>query len=106
MMKYTVGVDDNFHFMDEAERDVAGEYESAEEAVVAAREIVEKSLKWLFREGMTAAALFDHYRNFGDDPFIVSEDRNCHFSAWIYAEQRSREICAQTDQVETSAAID
>jgi hypothetical protein len=92
-MKYLIKVDDNFHYMDESERSDAGGFENAEAAVKAAREIVDKSLLHLYREGMTADELYEYYQDFGDDPFIVTDDQNCQFSAWRYAEQKCREIC-------------
>ncbi len=92
-MKYRIAVDDNFHFMDESERDFAGEYENADDAINAAKEIVDKSLKWLYKEGMTADKLFGVYMDYGDDPFIISEDKDCKFSAWTYAEKRCEDLC-------------
>lgn len=93
-MKYIVKTDDNFHYMDESERYIAGGFETAEEAIKSAKEIVDKSLKFLYREGMTTEELYDYYQDFGDDPFIVSDDKNCYFSAWKYAESKCKEICS------------
>ena len=49
-MKYTVFVDDNFHFMDEGERCKLGEFKSAEAAIAAARKIVDEFLKGSYTE--------------------------------------------------------
>ncbi len=92
-MKYTVLCDDNFHYMDESDRSTLGQYDSAEEAVAAAKAIVDRSLRFIYRPGMTAESLYDHYTDFGDDPFIRSDDPACVFSAWTYARQRCPEIC-------------
>lgn len=45
--------------------------------------------------GRTAEELFDAYTMMGEDPFIVQTGPNgITFSAWDYAEQRCKEICA------------
>src|SRR5580698_6001814 len=92
-MKYTVICDDNFHYMDETQRAPHGQYDSAEAALAAARAIVDRFLLFTYRPGMTADELYGHYTDFGDDPFIRSDDPSCVFSAWDYAKERSREIC-------------
>ena len=92
-MKYTLFCDDNFHFMDEAERDVVGDFESAEAAIAAAKQIVDRDLLDAHKPGMSADELYDHYTSFGSDPFIRSDDRSCEFSAWDYARSRCSEIC-------------
>jgi hypothetical protein len=92
-MKYTVLCDDNFHYMDEGERSAHGQYDSAEAAIAAAKAIVDRSLLFIYRPGMTADVLYDHYTDFGDDPFIRSDDPTCVFSAWTYAQERCPEIC-------------
>ena len=92
-MTFKVFVDDNFHFMDEEERDLHGEYGTREEAVAAARAIVNASLADLYREGMSAEQLLEQYKSFGDDPFVAPSDDSTRFSAWDYASERCREIC-------------
>jgi hypothetical protein len=92
-MSYKVLVDDNAHYMDESARYTLGEFASAAEALAAARAVVEDDLKELYRPGMSAAELFRHYTTFGRDPFIVSNDPDCTFSAWDYARTRSQELC-------------
>jgi hypothetical protein len=82
-MKYTVFIDDNFHYMDESYRCKHGDFETGEEALEAAKRIVDESLASLHTEGMTASKLYDHYVTFGDDPFIIPEDESCKFSACI-----------------------
>ena len=39
-------IDDNFHYMDEDERCDSGTFKTYEEAVSAAKEIVDRSLRW------------------------------------------------------------
>ncbi len=90
---YTVYVDDNFHYMDESERYKLGDFESCEAAVAACKKIVDDFLDQGYTSGMRFAELYGGYTMFGEDPFIVSDDARCRFSAWSYARQRSRELC-------------
>lgn len=90
---YTVYVDDNFHYMDESERYKLGDFESCEAAVAACKKIVDDFLDQGYTPGMRFAELYGGYTMFGEDPFIVSDDARCRFSAWSYARQRSRELC-------------
>ena len=94
MGEYLVRVDDNFHYMDKDERYTAGEYDSWEEALAKARSIVDDYLLSDIREnpGISAAALYERYKLFGEDPFIIGPGDH-GFSAWRYAEQRCRELC-------------
>jgi hypothetical protein len=97
-MRYKVVVDDNFHYMDESERYTHGEFDSAAIALSAAKALVDADLNSLYRSGMTADELYGHYTSFGNDPYIVSEDQSCGFSAWSYAKERCQEICKRTAQ--------
>lgn len=94
-MKYYVSVDDNFHYMDPSERDNGNVYSTAEDAVSAAKQIVDNSLRHLYQDGFSPEKLYDRYQDFGEDPFIVSEDKNCKFSAWGYAKTRCNSICTE-----------
>ena len=95
-MPYKLFVDDNFHYMDEDERYLAGTFDSAEAAVVKARRIVDDFLNSAYEPGMSAAELYHSYVGFGEDPFIVSEDGtpDVKFSAWDYARERCDVICS------------
>ncbi len=92
-MKYTVYVDDNFHYMDESKRYKLGEYETADEAVKQAKELIDGFLISAYKMDQTAAELFRHYTNFGKDPFIVPKDEESAFSAWNYAREQCAVIC-------------
>lgn len=96
MAKYVVFVDDNFHYQDEDERTKHGEFETAAEALEACRTIVDRSLQHEYRPGMTADALYRQYVSFGNDPFIVvdGDGEAVSFSAWDYAKERSKAVCA------------
>ena len=96
MARYKVMIDDNAHYMEEDERTEYAAFGTLEEAIAACRWLVDRSLRDLYRPGMTSAQLYDQYTSFGDDPFIVvleGADPDARFSAWTYAAGRSREIC-------------
>ena len=95
-MPYQVFVDDNFHYQDETERITDGVFDTAEEAVAACKEIVDKSLRHLYKQHPdTAERLYDDYQDFGDDPFVRSDSPGCKFSAWNYAKHRAADIVAE-----------
>jgi len=89
---YVVYVDDNFHHRDESERYKLGEYKSCREAVAACVKIVEEYLEQGYSDTVTYEELYQGYTTFGEDPFIISKDKNCSFSAWDYAKKRCREL--------------
>jgi len=91
---YTVVVADNFHYMDSSEHYVHGSFDSLEEAVRAAKTIVDSWLADNRKPGMTAAQLYEGYVAFGEDPFISAANlEGVPFSAWTYAKQRCAELC-------------
>ena len=90
-------VDDNFHFMDEDERYCAGEFATYEEALAAAKRIVEESVAT--SDSSSVEDLIGGYEGFGEDPFIVAvggapEPRR-RFSAWGYAKRYARALAAK-----------
>ncbi len=89
---YSVYVDDNFHYMDKSERYKLGTFETCEEAVIACMKIVDEFLLAGYGEGKNHKQLIEEYLFFGDDPFIVSGDKKCFFSARDYASKRCNEI--------------
>ena len=85
-MTFKVLVDDNFHYMDDSERYVAGEFATLAEALATAQKIVDEYLSSAFRPGIGAQELGESYLMFGEDPFIVSaEATGVAFSAREYA---------------------
>ncbi len=96
MSPYKVMVDDNFHYADEDERFEYGTFRAAEEALETCRRLVDEALVAEYQDGNTATQLFDRYKSFGDDPFVVALDgaRKIEFSAWTYAEQRALELAS------------
>lgn len=89
--RYTVYVDDNYHYMDESERYTLGEFDDCQSAVAASKRIVDEFLAPL-DANRTAEELFTQYTSFGEDPWISSDDPECRFSAWDYARARCRQI--------------
>ena len=89
--KYTVLVDDNFHYMDESERYEKGSYDTPEQALEACIKIVRRSLKDLYEEGITPAKLRTQWLLFGEDPFIRGGEKVL-FSAREYITDK---LCAE-----------
>ena len=77
---YRVRIWDNFHYMDEEEAFDHGTFETYEQALAAAKKIVEESVE---EHGYDNA----QYTMFGDDPGILCPPgaSHPHFSAWDYA---------------------
>lgn len=96
VIAYRVFVDDDFHYQSESERTSHGLFATADEALATCRRIVDEFLIDAFTSGMTAAALYEVYVGFGDDPSIVPVDPErspaVGFDAWEYARQRCHEI--------------
>lgn len=90
---YRVLVDDNFHYVDESELYVLGEFGSCKEAVAVCKKLVDEWLREAYRFGMDAETLWESYTHFGEDPFVGTADADCRFSAWDYARQRCEEMC-------------
>jgi hypothetical protein len=95
-------VDDNFHYMDVTERREGADFDTLEAALEQGKRIVDLALRHLYRSGMTPEELYDYYQDFGDDPFIVSSDSRCDFSAWNYAKSRCAAICSELGKNEAS----
>lgn len=92
---YTVFVDDNFHSMDESHRCVEGRFTTAEEALAAARRIVDGWLARLHEPGMPADELYRLWAGLGEDPFVRPWEPATQFSAREYAKERCAEICGE-----------
>jgi hypothetical protein len=88
--QYTVRVGDNFHFPDIDEY-TEGSYPTYAEALAICKQIVDGFLIGGYQAGISAAALYDEYTSFGDDPYIIGAGER--FSAWTYAKQRCEELC-------------
>jgi hypothetical protein len=89
MGKYTLYVDDNFHYLDADARRAFGEFDPEDDATRAARMIVDDFLRDAYRIGMTPEELLACYKAYGEEPWLSGSA----FSAWTYAEQRCWEMC-------------
>ena len=85
--KFKVFVDDHFHYMNEDERYLHGEFERLEDALSACKNIIDQSLNHLLKN-CSLGDLKDNYYLFGDDPFIEGED----FSSSLYVEEKIKEL--------------
>ena len=89
--RYSVQVDDNFHYQDEGARYRLGDFTTLDDAVAACKKVVDQFLEAAASPDGTAAERYQHYAGFGPDPFITTDDPNVGkvpFSAWDYARQR------------------
>ncbi|MDH4150211.1 MAG: hypothetical protein OEW79_02340 [Betaproteobacteria bacterium] len=75
----------------------AGEYATVAEAIAAAQKIVDGFLQQNHVPGMDAKALFSHYRDHGEHPFIFRDDDKTlnvpGFNHVYYAMTRAKELC-------------
>lgn len=92
---YVVKVADNFHYMDESETYTLGTFETWDEALAAAKKVVDDCLAHHYQTGLNAEDLYSSYKGFGEDPYIPSAPDGEHFSAWDYAKARCNAICAE-----------
>jgi hypothetical protein len=92
--KYTIVIDDNFHFMDESESYKSGEFDTYEEALGECKKILDDFLEDAVRPGDTADQLYSAFVMFGETPHIHGEKLG-KFSATNYARKRCTEIVKQ-----------
>lgn len=98
-MDYRVRVWDNYHYGDDDESYEAGTYETYEEALEAAKQIVKKSVLQGYKPGISPEALWQQYSFFGEDPSVLPGSRlHEHFSAWEYAKSLCYEVCGRKGQ--------
>ena len=88
---YIVYVNDNFHYMDESERYKHGEFDDCQSAIAACKRIVDEFIEGV-DNNVSADDMFEQYTTFGEDPWVLSRDAGCKFSAWTYARERCREL--------------
>ena len=97
---YRIKVYDHFHYMDEDESYVHGEYDTFEEAVEVSKRIVDRYLESKFDQSPSAKELFDDYMSFGEDPSIEGEN----WSASEYAQTKAEELFNERD-TETNSLV-
>lgn len=94
-MNFRVYVDAHTQQMDTTQRAMHGEYSSLDEAVRAARELVDSVLEELSHPGMSADDLLQAFATRGEIPFIVPAEPNAGFDPRRYARVRSEAICSR-----------
>jgi len=103
--RYTVAVDDNFHYTDESERFTFGTFTSLDAAMYACRRIVDEFLEENRKgEQLSGDKLYESYVAFGPDPFIQTDDASITgvpFSAWTYAREQCFRRATESDEPET-----
>ena len=94
-MPIALYIDDNYHYQDAEYRSGPTSFEDVDAALAKARSIVDGFLTEACQPNMSANELFEHFKLFGPDPWIVPGDDGptVPFSAWNYARERCREIC-------------
>ncbi|WNC88838.1 hypothetical protein RI103_14135 [Paraburkholderia sp. FT54] len=85
--------DDNAHHADEDYRSGPRMFLDMASALAEARRIVDDFLAEAHEPGMTGRDLFESYKAFGPDPWIVANENGplVPFSAWDYARSRCEE---------------
>ena len=95
MTRYKVLVYDNTCYGDESERIDYGVFATADEAIAQSKKIIDHDLKAMWKQGTSAADLYQLYICWGPDPVVVPldpSDPEVAFSAWPYAKERCQEI--------------
>lgn len=88
--KFQLKIYDNFHYMDEDETYVTGNFDTYDDALAAAKKIVDDFLYKELLAGRPLAELYETYVSYGEDPDILGDTPEGieRFSAWTYARQR------------------
>lgn len=74
--KFHLSVYDNFHYMDELEAYNQGQYKTYEDALIAAKAIVDEFFEHNWKSGVTADYLLGQYSLYGEDPIILPDEPN------------------------------
>ena len=92
-MQYRVYIDANSHHMDTSTRTVHGIYDTAQQAVDAAREVISARLIESHRPGMHTEELLEIFVRRGEVPFILPEDEHSRFDRIEFAHERAKKLC-------------
>jgi hypothetical protein len=97
--KYHLRIYDNFHYMDESEAYDHGQFGTYEEAVTAAKAIVDEFFHQNWKSGIDPDQLLGQYTLYGEDPVILPDGPGEHerFSARTYAGTSAVEICRKLE---------
>lgn len=92
-MKYRVYIDANARQMDTSQRTLHGEYDTPEQAVAAAREVVRARLVEEHRAGMKAEELLQRFAQRGETAFIVPMDGSTLLDFNEHARECAERLC-------------
>lgn len=104
-MKYQIILHENGRYMDDEGRYDGPAFASQEEAIAAAKAMVDDDLRSLKQPEMAADELFSSYTMFGVEPQIVSAGGDVNFSAWAYAKTRCEELCGEGSESPTADSL-
>ncbi len=97
-MSFEVLIDDNAHYQDETWRRKLGEYDKYEDALAAAKIVIDEFLSQNRGQHTEASKLFQLYSIYGEDPYIVPDPTRDpdgvgeSFSARDYARKRCQQL--------------
>ena len=86
--RYTVMIDDNFHYMDEEHRYKYGAFSTYEKAVAACKKIVDEELRDMLKQGVRPEKLSSTWSLYGSDPYIIGG--SSRFSARDYVTEKTQ----------------
>lgn len=102
-MTFHLRVYDNYHYNDESEAYNTGLFNTYEDALQAAKGVVNEFLADNWRKGMTPKDLHVLFLMFGDDPIVVPNERienfdMPNFSAREYVPKIIEEFCLNLEK--------
>ena len=97
--KFHLRVYDNYHYMDESEAYNHGKYNTYEDALIAAKAIVDEFFEENWKRGINPDDLIGQYSLYGEDPVILPNEpgKQERFSARTYANTSAAEICRKLE---------
>jgi hypothetical protein len=97
--RFHLRVYDNFHYMDESEAYNHGQFDTYEDALIAAKAIVDEFFEHNWKSGVTPDYLNVQYCLYGEDPIILPNEHGKleSFSARTYSYISAVEICRKLE---------
>lgn len=106
-MKYHLRVYDNYHYSDESEAYNHGEYDTYEEAEIAAKAIVDEFLVHNWTRGKNPDILIAEFCMYGEDPVICPADNPAgrKFSGRDYVNEIAETICRKLEKEQSKTEV-
>jgi len=94
-MKFHLKIFDNNHHWDEASSFDHGNYETYEDAIIAAKKIIEEFFVGECYSGRTVGDLMASFAMYGEEPVVLPDEppNGKNFSPRNYAEEYVNQIC-------------